>query len=261
MPATASSFGLYFDITRRLDEESGEMASGTGVFSNISNDMFSPQVEMPNDDSMSFDEDIVTSFPTLYSYDASASEIGMVQPQGATSPNSYVKWIGDFEEFVRVSFSPIPAVNPGSEQVHGTRCSDLVKWCHGRTLVAKAGLGAIDPYITSSQKLEVIKSASTYSTPIRLMGNGNGNINVTLLPNATTQGYSLFFPSNLRCELRNGSNVIQSVLINNQVWTLEDSGKIKVTVSNNSTNPFVMGTQLDFSTLVSARLFNAVKIR
>ena len=251
IPASAKSFNLFFDITRRLNEESGEMNSGTGVFSNDSNDMFLPQVEMPNDDTGNGDEDVTTSCPVMYSYDGPASNIGQV------SALSYIKWIGDFEEFVRVSFHPFPAA---VESIEGSRCSDIVKWCHGRTLVAKSKPGAIDKYNSMNQEFQVINSAASFSTPIRTSGNGTGNISINLLGNAITQGYSLFFSSPIKCELRSNGQIVDSKNITNSKWNLKDPGKLEIEISNNTASPFTFGTQLNFSVLNDNRLFNNVKI-
>ncbi len=255
-PSGAESLPLFFDMTRRLDESSGNMISGQSAFSNTSDDSFEVQVELGNDDE--HNEDTDASPLIMHVYDA---------PGGFTSSNasqgqntfSYKFWDGDFEEFVRMSFNPIQGINENGEEVIGSKCSENTSWEHARCLVLTSS-DQIDPYDPSNQEYVVLPSTHTNSTPTRIQGSSTGNIEVQLFSGGTTEGYRLFFSNSNTCLLYNSSGtLIDSATLNSMnQWILTDSGKIKVTITNN--NSFQAMDDFVFSVLNDSALFNNIKI-
>ena len=170
---------------------------------------------------------------------------------------SYTKFIGNFEETVRLSFNPINHDTTGNYIV-GSRCSAITPWKHGRVLVLK-GEGS-DPYNASQQKYQVIDDSLTYSTPTRTSGSGTGLINIELLSNATTKGYEIRFNSNSTCRLYNGTDLIAEADIVGNMYILEDNNKVKVTINDDDQSTFIQGTRMWFTVLSNQSLFNSIKI-
>ncbi len=258
IPSAAKSFNLHFDITRRLNEESGKIVSGNNSFSNTSDDSFLDQVEMPNDDGKDGDEDTFTSNPIFYSYDAPAGRISS-NSDSHENTRSYKKWIGDFEEFVRVSLNEFP-FSPTGENILGSRCSKVTTWTHGRGLVIRTIEGTSDPYDAPNQHYEVITKPISHSTPTRTLGLGLGAIEIELYDDCDTEGYTINFLNDNKCELRDTNGEVDLATLSNGKWILQ-SNKIKVTISNNEEEPFTVGNQLKFSTLNNTELFEKIELK
>lgn len=267
-PHQAKDLGLYFDITRRLDEESGKIISGSNSFSDDSDDAFELQVEMPNDDRHNTDEDVLTSSPKFYSYDGPSDPLVYPNWVSGSTTDSYTKWIGDFREFVRVSFNPIPhdiiieedeSELVEGELISGSRCSPEIIWELGRVLVLTSK-HLNDPYNAPNQKYEVLSNAITHSVPTRIVGTGTGTINISLLSNVETKGYDVNFSSNGRCKLFSGGVLIHEVVRIGGTWELEHPGRMKLTISDDVSLPYQAGDRILFTTLNDSNLYSKIKL-
>ena len=258
LPSEATIFGLHFDITRRLNEDYGVIKSGSKTFSILGDDSFANQVEMPNDDSSDWDDDVVTSKPSFYSYDGPSQKITFNNLNSWDNTSSYNKWIGDFEEFVRVSFREFP-YTPTGENILGSRCSISTPWTHGRTLVTRTKVGASDPYDAPDQQYKVITAAISHSTPTRTLGLGDGEIEIVLLADCDTEGYKINFINDNICLLLDTNGEVDQAVLSSGKWILQ-SNKIRVTIANNEEQPYVFGNELKFSTLNNTELFEKIKI-
>lgn len=257
LPSGVEVLPIYFDMTRRLNEDSGTMTSGTNTFTNTSDDSFALQNEMPNDDSHNDDTD--ASPTTMYVYDAPAGQINPNYPSNS-STTGFKYWIGEFEEFARVSFSPIQPNNGSGETIIGSRCSEITQWEHGRCL--RLVSSASDAYDTSTQNFEVIPSGVTHSIPARISGSGNGNISINYLSGISTEGYSILFSNGgTTCSLYNAAGLIDSKSLLNNQWTLIDPNKITINIQNNSANPYVDMTLMYFSVINEPTIFNDIGIQ
>lgn len=170
---------------------------------------------------------------------------------------SYTKFIGNFEETVRLSFNPINHV-PTGEYIVGSRCSAITPWKHGRVLVLK-GEGS-DPYDASQQKYQVIDDGLTYSTPTRTSGSGTGLINIELLSNATTRGYEIWFTSDTSCSLYSGGSMIDDSQLLQGEWNLVVEDRISIEIMNDDSNPYLINNNLWFSTLNDIEIFDKIKV-
>jgi hypothetical protein len=261
-PPEANSLGLYLDITRRLEEvENGRMTSGTNTFIDERDDFFQDQVEKPNDDTLNLDEDIFTSFPRLFSYDAPS---GFVTHNSGVGENvaSYKVWEGHFEEFVRVSFNPINYAQEQQEvgPILGTRCSDTIQWQHRRLLKITSN-NTEDPYNPLNLVYEQVTQEYTVSTPNIFVGTGRGEITISLNSSGTTKGYRIFFTSDTEVvlyEFENQYQLIDSASLINDRWDLEGND-FHLIIQNDSNYPYVAGDELFFSTLSISNFETLVK--
>lgn len=170
---------------------------------------------------------------------------------------SYTKFIGNFEETVRLSFNPINHDTTGNYIV-GSRCSAITPWKHGRVLVLK-GEGS-DPYDASQQKYQVIDSGLTFSTPTRIFGMSTGVIDITLLQDIQSTGYEIIFDLNGKCKVFSGNQLIDQDVEIDDTWSLEHVDKIRIVIHNSSDNAFMPMDRFRFSVLNDNAVYSKIEV-
>jgi hypothetical protein len=194
--------------------------------------------ELPNDDMGSVDEDNTpsTSNGYIYSYDCPSIDITW-----ETGTYAFRIRKRTFKEWVRVQLNN--TTFPTGESVQGSRASHKVQWymlCYFKR--------------DSSGKWIEDNTNPSYNTPV-FTGIGNGTIDVTLLANAVTEGFTATYDlANLKWTLTGTSGGSTSKKVKNAPvgtqWKLKIGNKIEVVITQVST-AFANGDKFVFSVFKS----------
>ena len=251
-PSGVDKHGVVFDITRQIFSRSKRIPDGTqqllkltdtNPFSSKGDEAFPddrqpPQDnELPNDDKITADEDNVPNQDMIYSFDSPGLSID--------ASDAFAIRRLTFREWVRVQLEGKKFKNLG-EFVQGSRVSEKVPW-HLLPYLRRGATG----------RWEFDGMNPSASTPV-LMGDGNANgtIDVTVNPNAVTEGFAAAYDPGRRMWTlvgTSGANTTATVpsAIAGAQWTLMLPNKVTVMITQGS-QMFHAGAKYAFSVFRSA---------
>ena len=247
---------IYFDVTRKISKTREGLISGSNSFTLLEAKFPSPTdpEDLPNDDGISNDDE--DNIPDhFFGFDGPSEPLDPGLQSGNNS-YGYMKANHNFEEFVRMSFAPLTT---SGNTIYGSRCSDKAPWIHNRCLQLWSD-DTSDPYSPPNQRYKVLDGPATHSMPTRYIGNGNGQINIDLQAGSISEGYSIAFQDNNIAELYNTSFLVQSVQKTNGVWVLNDSGKVTISITDNTQNPYLPMDRIFFCVLNNLAIYNNINI-
>ncbi|MCB0517235.1 MAG: hypothetical protein KDD49_14315, partial [Bacteroidetes bacterium] len=189
-----NNLGINYDITRRANENEYYLNENS---SNVKHNHkpYPTQNEESNDDGLpSIDEDNIPKpmETEIFSVDAPGNSV-ILYPRSLYFRNFEAK------EFVRVSFGQ----SIDGNGVVGSRCSDPIDWNLEYAVRRTNTLSSNDPYDATYIVLGQTNGGLIISNPVRLIGNGNGTINISNISNSNSFTYYFeFLPSSDQWQLK-----------------------------------------------------------
>ncbi len=243
-PPGAEELDVVFDVTRQVQYRDYCIFNGSGTLTPCGSDEFpwlrSPvdDNELPNDDAYADGEQNTPVNRHLYSYDAPGTSIQAETNAFYIRRNTFKEWVR-----VQVNNASFPAWPNSQEQVRGSRASPKYDWHLIHYLKRD-----------SSGKWVEDNANPSYNTPV-FSGTGNGTINVTLLANAITEGFTATYSlADLKWTLDGTSSDpvtdTQDPAPEDTEWTLTVAGKITVVITQGAT-AFANGDEFKFSVFKS----------